>query len=748
MPSWLTDADAKLSSSRNSVAEPSGTKATNGTKLSSEPGVPDGPDAPSSPAVAETLQSLQLEIEREGEDRLVASPGHAPEPRWLSDAWAETHSGPAPQKTYSAEHPPQHVDTSNLTDGMGKLLREQAEAAEAAGLVPVCNRNDDGTLTVYYVPPSDPEPPVPEQPPTAGEHFLNAVTGRSYLAQPADLLSSTGGQGSAWHAAFLGAMTELEGSAADAPLRAQRALTKCLALAKREDAPRGALVSTLRGMGCTFVTMGALLKGDSVYNKALKDATHDIKGPADVPGLKVAFGCWRDLSVLRRLQLDPQDAARCIESAMEVLVRAQVAERCAQQLVGSQEDAAQALAQANEQDESARMELRLGLSDCYCTLGRFRDAECLVGPVLSWRRDVRGSKDPSTLAAIYALSRVKRRTGFSTIPSADEEAEPGKYCIEPAAAAEATKPAEPAEPAEKLVEAGEARGDGRPEPGERDEPVVGAEWDEPVASVAIATVTAKTASLDEEWLDGLRSASDGKADWIEYVIALASALASLHKEWAEALHLIELARPHYKEVHCGKGVEWAELEIAAGEYSMELRLFSRSTAHFRAARRVLADLAARPIDAAAAEPEPGAPEGISTEPAATEPFREGRAPDATDPRVLLGSIASVECHEACLLGQTGHPDAADELFSRAMVQLSKSSESLVASASESADALRTTGQGSLLAVQVMRARALRLEAKHHDRRGRAERAAEDRAEAMRLDAMYGFSSYSEANSVA
>ena len=52
-------------------------------------------------------------------------------------------------------------------------------------------------------------------------------------------------------------MRLLEGGAVDATLQAQAALTRCLGAAKLDaDAPPGALVTTLRGLGCVFVTMG------------------------------------------------------------------------------------------------------------------------------------------------------------------------------------------------------------------------------------------------------------------------------------------------------------------------------------------------------------------------------------------------------------------------------------------------------------------------------------------------------------
>ena len=55
--------------------------------------------------------------------------------------------------------------------------------------------------------------------------------------------------GSQWEIAFLQAMQLLASGAPDAPHRAQKALTRCLGAAKAADAPRGALVQTLRGMG-------------------------------------------------------------------------------------------------------------------------------------------------------------------------------------------------------------------------------------------------------------------------------------------------------------------------------------------------------------------------------------------------------------------------------------------------------------------------------------------------------------------
>ena len=61
-----------------------------------------------------------------------------------------------------------------------------------------------------------------------------------------------------WGESFVAAMQTLEGTAADAALRAQQRLTGCLAAASKPGAPRDALAITLRGLGFVYASMGQL----------------------------------------------------------------------------------------------------------------------------------------------------------------------------------------------------------------------------------------------------------------------------------------------------------------------------------------------------------------------------------------------------------------------------------------------------------------------------------------------------------
>ena len=61
-----------------------------------------------------------------------------------------------------------------------------------------------------------------------------------------------------WGESFVAAMQTLEGTAADAALRAQQQLTGCLAAASKPGAPRDALAITLRGLGFVYASMGQL----------------------------------------------------------------------------------------------------------------------------------------------------------------------------------------------------------------------------------------------------------------------------------------------------------------------------------------------------------------------------------------------------------------------------------------------------------------------------------------------------------
>lgn len=125
--------------------------------------------------------------------------------------------------------------------------------------------------------------------------------------------------------------------------------------------------------------------------------------------------------------------------------------------------------------------------------------------------------------------------------------------------------------------------------------------------------------------------------------------------------------------------------------------------------------------------------------------------------VLSASIFSIECHEAALGAKKGRHAEADALFTRATAQFDACVEALQREQQEEeaeaaggvVGAEGTTPQhptasplysSPLLTVQVMHARALRLQASEHESRGRAEAAATASALADRLDSAYGFTS--------
>ena len=137
---------------------------------------------------------------------------------------------------------------------------------------------------------------------------------------------------------------------------------------------------------------------------------------------------------------------------------------------------------------------------------------------------------------------------------------------------------------------------------------------------------------------------------------------------------------------------------------MELGLFSQAAHCFSTARRALIAVANEPAELASAA-------------------------GALDPQVVAASIASIEAHQAAVLSRTGRSEAAETLFVGAADQLERCVQRL-----------GETQESSLLVVQVMRARVLRLQAKHHEARGRVDEAAASREQATGLEAKYGFAS--------
>ena len=136
---------------------------------------------------------------------------------------------------------------------------------------------------------------------------------------------------------------------------------------------------------------------------------------------------------------------------------------------------------------------------------------------------------------------------------------------------------------------------------------------------------------------------------------------------------------------------------------MELGLFSQAAYYFAAAHRALVAVYSQ-----------------------TDFTRAG---SALDPQVVAASIASIEAHQAAVLSRTGHQDAANELFDSADEKME-----------HCVHKLGQVQENSLLVVQVMRARVLRLHAKHQETAGNARGAAGLRERATRLETTHGFAS--------
>lgn len=249
--------------------------------------------------------------------------------------------------------------------------------------------------------------------PSAGEPFVNAIVSRAILTQPVDLLAAANPPSakadakpkpgdkkkkkekpiSSWAEGFMAAMTTLEGTAVDAALKSQQQLTGCIASASKPGAPREALAITLRGLGFVFASMGQLPKAEAAYSRARTEAQKKSGASA------ATLGCWRDLAVLAREQINHVEAERCWREAAETLLAMQAAEakvRPAEQRRGGGGTAA-----AGEQAAAAaRLELQLCRGDCLRDQGRLAECAETMSTALSWREKQLGKEHPLTLEAM------------------------------------------------------------------------------------------------------------------------------------------------------------------------------------------------------------------------------------------------------------------------------------------------------------------------------------------------------------
>ena len=551
--------------------------------------------------------------------------------------------------------------------------------------------------------------------PSAGEPFVNAIVSRAILTQPVDLLAAANPPSakadakpkpgdkkkkkekpiSSWAEGFMAAMTTLEGTAVDAALKSQQQLTGCIASASKPGAPREALAITLRGLGFVFASMGQLPKAEAAYSRARTEAQKKSGASA------ATLGCWRDLAVLAREQINHVEAERCWREAAETLLAMQAAEakvRPAEQRRGGGGTAA-----AGEQAAAAaRLELQLCRGDCLRDQGRLAECAETMSTALSWREKQLGKEHPLTLGAVYDVSRVARAAQYAAALAASAPAEPAEATA--AAAAPSAADAEAAAAAEAataaVAAAAGAMGAFAAAQQQQQQKEAAAAAEAALGSsrvaAALEAMGGAAVEMDERWLQGLKGLCTGEAEhkWAEHVNMLAS-VAQLHKDYAEASFLFRLAHPTLRSLHGSEGLDYAELLNSEGECLVELGCYDAAAPAFDAAHDAV----------------------VATN-------------GDDDP-----SVASIEANQANVLSNTGQHTRADELFARAMRLMGESVAKLDGQPLQPAQPEDT----SLFMVQVMHARVLKLFADHEERvGGRAEHAAALYAEAKRLEETYGF----------
>ena len=304
------------------------------------------------------------------------------------------------------------------------------------------------------------------------------------------------------------AIQTLEGGAADAAPQSRKLLVAALASAGKPGAPRDALPITLRGIGFSHASIGALDAAAAAYARALAEAKR--RAPTRTRSL-AAGATWRSCaasegSTPRRRPAGTRRRRRCGRRRRRPPPHTpgKRAAAAAAAAAGGGGGANGGGAVAREA-EAARMELQLCRADCLRDQQRYEESEALIVETLKWREKHLGPSDPATLAAVYDLSCCRRTRSLAHASAAAGHAAAG--------------------PLGSADEPSDARG---------------------VRVAAIDALPGVAPDLDERWQGGLRGlvAGEPASRFAEHATMLAS-VAQLHKNHAEAAMLFRLVIDEY-----------------------------------------------------------------------------------------------------------------------------------------------------------------------------------------------------------